>query len=64
YLGAVLFSVCIYGIALMVLAYGLSVWFSGNVIILGVLIKKKDDKNIYELSEEEPELLEPQDKTQ
>ncbi|MEO0025852.1 MAG: hypothetical protein ABIK54_03735 [candidate division WOR-3 bacterium] len=64
YLGAVLFSVCIYGIALMVLAYGISVWFSGNVLLLGMLIKKKDDKNIYELTEEEPELLEPQDKTQ
>ncbi len=63
YLGTLLFSFCIYGIALMVLAYGISVWFSGNVLLLGFLIKKKDDKNIYELSEEEPELLEPQDKT-
>jgi hypothetical protein len=62
YLGAILLSVCAYGIALMVLAYGLSVWFSGNVALLGVLVRKKDDKNIYEIKEEEPELLEPQDK--
>lgn len=59
YLGAVLFAICLYGIALMVLAYGLAVWFSGNVLLLGLLIKKKDDKNIYELPEEEPELVEP-----
>ncbi|MGB9742858.1 MAG: hypothetical protein ACP5JB_05655 [candidate division WOR-3 bacterium] len=62
YLGAVLLSVCAYGIAVLVLAYGLSVWYSGNVALIGVLVKKKDDKNIYETKEEEPELQEPQDK--
>jgi hypothetical protein len=62
YLGAILLSVCAYGIALMVVAYGLSVWFSGNVALIGVLIKKKDDKNIFEIKDEESELLEPDDK--
>lgn len=61
FLGAILLSLCAYFIGLMVLAYGLSVWFSGNVVILGVLVKKKDDKNIFETKEEEePELLERQ----
>ncbi len=59
YLGAVLLAVCGYAIALMVIGYGVSVWFSGNVISVAILIKKKDDKNILQTPEEEIELIEP-----
>lgn len=58
-IGAVLLGMCGYAIALIVLAYGLSVWFSGTLLTLTVIIKKKDDKNILETPEEEEELIEP-----
>jgi len=60
YIGAVLLSICAYAAGLMVLAYGLSVWFSGHVLSIAVLIKKKDDKNILEVPEEEAEVIEPE----
>ncbi len=59
YLGAVLLAVCGYTVALMVIGYGVSVWFSGNVVSIAIMIKKKDDKNILEVPEEELELIEP-----
>ncbi|MGQ9708187.1 MAG: hypothetical protein ACUVUR_04865 [bacterium] len=60
YIGSVLLSVCAYAAGLMVLSYGLSVWFSANVLNIAVLIKKKDDKNILEVPEEEAEVVEPE----
>ncbi|MEO0019744.1 MAG: hypothetical protein ABIK47_03775 [candidate division WOR-3 bacterium] len=59
YNGSILLAICAYAIGLMVIAYGLSVWFSGNVLNIAVLVKKKDDKNILEVREEEPEVIEP-----
>jgi hypothetical protein len=52
-IGSVLFAIGFYCIALFVVSYGASIWFSGNVLIYTVLIKKKDDKNLFEKSEEE-----------
>ncbi|MEO0071073.1 MAG: hypothetical protein ABIK39_03190 [candidate division WOR-3 bacterium] len=52
-IGAMLLGLCGYAIALMVIAYGCAIWFSGNVLSIAVLIKKKDDKNIFEVPEEE-----------
>jgi len=62
--GSVLFAIGFYCIALFVVSYGAATWFSGNVLIYSVLTKKKDDKNIFEKSEEDrtetqPTLSEP-----
>ncbi|MGQ9679002.1 MAG: hypothetical protein ACUVUD_06975 [bacterium] len=57
--GATLLGMCGYAIGIMVIAYGLSVWFSGTVLSLAVIIKKKDDKNIFESTEEDEEIIEP-----
>ncbi len=40
-------------IALLVLAYGLSIWSVGQTTIYTVLVKIKDDKNLLEVKEEE-----------
>ncbi len=55
-IGSILLAVCAYGVALLVCAYGCAVWFSGNTLSISVLIKKKDDKNILELPEQEKEV--------
>jgi hypothetical protein len=52
-IGSVLFAIAFYCIVLFVISYGASTWFSGNVLIYSVLAKKKDDKNLFEKSEEE-----------
>ena len=57
--GAVLLGVCFYVVALLVCAFGCSVWYSGTTLTYSVLAKKKDDKNVLELPEDEAELLEP-----
>ncbi|OYD16480.1 hypothetical protein CH330_02665 [candidate division WOR-3 bacterium JGI_Cruoil_03_51_56] len=57
--GALLVGICFYIVALVVMAYGLSVWYSGNTLAYAVLAKKKDDKNILETPEDEEELIEP-----
>jgi len=53
--GSVLFGIAFYCIALFVLSYGTATWFSGNVLIYSVLVKKKDDKNLFEKEEEKIE---------
>ncbi len=58
-IGSILLGMCGYAIALMVLGYGLSVWFTGTVVTLAIIIRKKDDKNILENPEEEEEIIEP-----
>ncbi len=58
-IAAVLLGVCLYVVALIVLAYGCSVWYAGNTLVYAVLAKKKDDKNILEVPEDEEELIEP-----
>lgn len=56
---SVLIAVAIYVIALMVASYGLSIWYSGTVLSYSVLAKKKDDKNILELPDNDEDLIEP-----
>jgi hypothetical protein len=56
---SVLIAVAIYVVALMVVSYGLSIWYSGTVLSYSVLAKKKDDKNILELPDDDEDLLEP-----
>jgi hypothetical protein len=51
--GSVLFAIGFYCIAIFVISYGAATWFSGNVLIYSVLLKKKDDKNLFEKLEEE-----------
>ncbi len=58
-IAALLLGVCYYLIALMVLGYGLSVWFTGMTLNFSVLAYKKDEKNVLELPEDEEELIEP-----
>ncbi|MBM3314316.1 hypothetical protein FJY71_00540 [candidate division WOR-3 bacterium] len=57
--GAVLAALTFYVVALIVVGYGMSVWFTGSAIAYTVLVHKKDDKNILEIPEDEEELIEP-----
>ncbi len=56
---ALLLGVLFYLIAIMVVGYGLSVWFTGMTLNFAVLAYKKDEKNVLELPEDEEELIEP-----
>jgi hypothetical protein len=56
---SLLLGVLFYLIAIMVVGYGLSVWFTGMTINFAVLAYKKDEKNVLELPEDEEELIEP-----
>ncbi len=56
---AMLLGVLLYLVALMVVGYGLAVWFSGMTLNFAVLAYKKDDKNVLELPEDDEDLLEP-----
>lgn len=58
-IASLLLGVLFYLIAIMVLGYGLSVWFTGMTINFAVLAYKKDEKNVLELPEDEEELIEP-----
>ena len=58
-IASLLLGVLFYLIAIMVAAYGLSVWFSGMTVNFAVLAQKKDEKNVLELPEDEEELIEP-----
>ncbi len=48
------FGMIYYLIVLFVMSLGASIFWSGNTIIFTVLVKKKDDKNLLEVKEEEP----------
>ena len=56
---SVLVGVVVYIVVLMVLCYGLSVWYTGNTLIYAVLAQKKDEKNVLELPEDDEDLIEP-----
>ena len=58
-IAALLLGVLFYVIAIMVVAYGLSVWFTGMTVNFAVLAHKKDEKNVLEIPEDEEELIEP-----
>lgn len=57
--GAALIALCFYVVAFIVIAYGLSVWFTGNALSYIVMVHKKDEKNIIEIPDDEEELIEP-----
>ncbi|MEO0080821.1 MAG: hypothetical protein ABIL25_00815 [candidate division WOR-3 bacterium] len=59
---ALLIGVALYCVAVTVLAYGCSVWYSANTLTYVVLARKKDEKNLLESPEEE-ELIEPANRT-
>ncbi|MEO0093704.1 MAG: hypothetical protein ABIK93_07675 [candidate division WOR-3 bacterium] len=61
--GSILFGIGFYCIVLFVLSYGVATWFSGNVLIYSVLVKKKDDKNLFEIEKEEELRTEPKPTT-
>ncbi|GEM_PF-249095 len=46
---------------LAVLGYGMSVWFSGNTMVYLILVKKKDQRNLLEIHDEEIEIPEKLD---
>jgi hypothetical protein len=56
---SLLIGLCLYAVALMVVSYGFTVWFSGITLTYVVLAQKKDDKNILEIPDDEEELIEP-----
>jgi len=56
---SLLLGVLFYLVAVIVVGYGLSVWFTGMTINFAVLAYKKDEKNVLELPEDEEELIEP-----
>lgn len=57
-IAAVLLGITIYVIFFFILSYGTSIWFAGNTVIYLVLVKKKDDRNLLEVKEEEFEIPE------
>jgi hypothetical protein len=58
-IASLLLGALFYLIAIMVVGYGLSVWFTGMTLNFAVLAYKKDEKNVLELPEDEEELIEP-----
>jgi hypothetical protein len=56
---SLLFGVCFYLVALLLVGFGFSTWFSGMTLSYAVLAQKKDDKNILDIPEDEEELIEP-----
>ena len=58
-IGSVLTGLAFYVVLLLVIAFGCTVWYSGNTLVYAVLAKKKDDKNVLELPEDDEDLLEP-----
>jgi hypothetical protein len=58
-IAALLLGAVLYLIALMVVGYGLAVWFTGMTLNFAVLAYKKDEKNVFELPEDDEELIEP-----
>jgi hypothetical protein len=58
-IASLLLGVLFYLIAIMVVGYGLSVWYTGTTLNFAVLAYKKDEKNVLELPEDEEELIEP-----
>ena len=58
-IAALLLGVLFYLVAIMVVGYGLSVWFTGMTLNFAVLAYKKDEKNVLDLPEDEEELIEP-----
>jgi len=49
----------LYVVALLVVSFGCSVWFSGSVLVYAVLAYKKDERNVLEAPEDDEDLLEP-----
>lgn len=56
--GTILFSIFYHVFILFVLGYGMAVWFSGNTLVYLVLARKKDERNLLEIKEEEIEIPE------
>lgn len=56
--GTILFSIAYHAFILLVLAYGMAIWFSGNTLVYLVLARKKDERNLLEIKEEEIEIPE------
>jgi hypothetical protein len=55
-IASVIFAIAFYLLFLFVLSYGGAIWFSGTTLIYLVLVKKKDDRNLLEVKEEEEEI--------
>lgn len=58
-LAALFIGITLYLAAIMVTAYGLSVWFCGMTLNYAVLANKKDNKNILEIPDDLAEMIEP-----
>ena len=56
-IASLVLGVLFYVIAIMVVGYGLSVWFTGMTLNFAVLAYKKDEKNVLEPPEDEEELI-------
>ncbi len=52
-IGSFLFGIGLYIIILFVISYAGAIWFAGQTCIYTVLVKKKDDRNLLEVKEEE-----------
>ncbi|MBD3285470.1 hypothetical protein GF359_03470 [candidate division WOR-3 bacterium] len=62
-IGAILFAIGLHAILFFVLAYGMSIWFSGNTLVYLILVRKKDDRNLLDIKDEEIEIPEKIDVT-
>ncbi len=59
--GQVLFSIAYHFIILFVLGYGMAIWYSGSTVIYLILVRKKDERNLLEIKDEEIEIPEKLD---
>ncbi|MBN2378192.1 hypothetical protein JXM67_00095 [candidate division WOR-3 bacterium] len=62
-IGSVLFSIAYHIVILFIFAYGTAIWYAGNTLIYLILVRKKDDRNLLEIRDEEIEIPEKIDVT-
>lgn len=56
--GKILFAVAYHAVILFVLSFGMAIWYSGNTLVYLILVRKKDDRNLLEIKDEEVEIPE------
>ena len=57
-IGSILMAVGFHAVILFVLAYGMAIWYAGNTLVYLILVRKKDDRNLLEIKDEEIEIPE------
>ncbi|NLI97899.1 hypothetical protein GX441_04480 [bacterium] len=56
--GTILLAITYHCLILFVLGFGSAIWYSGNTLVYLILVRKKDDRNLLEIKDEEVEIPE------